>query len=136
MECDQCLKIITVKHYWRHMKNVHNSTDARSKSLQCHLCPRMFTFPSKLRFHIRKKHEKEKKEKKGPFICECCGETLPTACRLKFHLLVCSKDKKPFPCQECSESYGLEHHLRVHIQKAHADIPKVLTSLQNFIHLN
>ena len=129
VECHLCSKLITANRFKLHMKKVHNSTE-KTNSLQCNFCLKKFTFPSDLKTHTRRKHEKTTK---GPFICECCGVTLKTACRLKFHLLVCNKDEKPFPCLECSESYGLEHHLRIHVKTAHTATPQVSISLQRVL---
>ena len=82
------------------------------KKIECDVCKKMFSDPSKLKMHMRK-HTGER-----PYICESCGCAFGHRSGLIRHIKFIHTKQKDFKCSFCEKRFvtkqTLDRHERVH----------------------
>ena len=80
-------------------------------SLECQQCKKWFATSKNRCDHIRRVHNKKKKEW---ILCTICTKKLSTNVTLRIHINTVHEKLKPFKCHLCKKAFGYKSHLEDH----------------------
>ena len=146
-KCDQCeMTFPTEARLTEHIFKRHIDV---GKSYPCPICGKSYLHQKSVTDHIRKVHEKRKKERLYPcdqchkvfknskkslfrhiqnvhsneklcFQCDQCGKKLTSQNSLTLHIKATHDKIKNFKCQHCPKKFSWPASLKWHIESAHA----------------
>lgn len=110
LKCPKCSQIFHSHYLLKgHLATSHDFKDYK---LPCAVCKKTFIAKSRLDYHVRRVHLKERK-----FVCQDCGFKAFNGDHLKRHMVKHS-DNRPFECDICKKSFQrkrtLDFHKRIH----------------------
>lgn len=108
--CKYCGKVCPSKASLIHHMKVHTT------AASCEICGRVFKERHKLRLHIERKHEKQKKHE-----CTVCKKKLGSLDSLQNHVKIYHSNQE-FKCSYCPKTFGRENSLLQH-EKKHINNP-------------
>jgi KRAB domain-containing zinc finger protein len=106
--CEQCGTSFDSEHSFAGHRH-----DGRPRK-SCHLCPKVFASPYKLRVHLRC-HSGTR-----PFACKRCVKAFTERCALNVHTRT-HTGERPFVCTVCGRGFRQRQHLLVHSRGHPAD---------------
>ena len=116
--CEQCGKVlkthkIYLRHLKVHMRNAITEEEAAEKGLYvyCDRCPKKFTAPTQLRFHVDTVHE----GKIIPATCSVCGITFSNKNKLRKHNIINHSTDDKYQCTYCGKRSETITSLRAHM---------------------
>ena len=93
-----------------------NPNKPKSANWPCHLCSKLLSSKTALKFHVQNVHEGLRN-----FKCEYCNKGFSQSSNLKTHILNHHKGLKP-TCTYCGKGFSTANFLRKHIASIHAGI--------------
>lgn len=90
--CTYCGKVCPTKLSLKNHEKIH------TKAVSCEFCGKIFVEKHKLRLHIQRKHEKNRK-----YECHLCNKKLNSLDAVQVHINIMHSDKE-FSCKYCSRT--------------------------------
>ena len=139
--CKTCSRIFKDRQSLaKHLINYHSE-------YTCEICSQKFQSKCEIVSHIRFTHpnchlfcscgnilrSKEDltlhaQDHRNSFVCQFCGDSLPTKIKLKMHILSLHRKILSLSCGICLKLFETQHILRDHVRLAHRDDLQPLTS--------
>lgn len=135
LKCKHCSQVFfSSGRLSYHIKRHH--TDKRSYTNLCHLCGKVYPYPSELRLHLRS-HRDER-----PYKCDQCQKSFLKQGDLTYHKRS-HTGERPHKCPHCPATFPrpntLTSHIRHHHRQCTADVlstapPSMLASVPAAMH--
>ncbi|KAK8742658.1 hypothetical protein OTU49_001608, partial [Cherax quadricarinatus] len=113
LQCKQCPQVFfSSGRLSYHIKRHH--TDRRSYTNLCHLCGKVYPYPSELKLHLRS-HRNER-----PYKCNQCQKTFLKQGDLTYHKRT-HTGIRPHKCPHCDARFPRPNTLMSHIRQQHRE---------------